>query len=113
MGCPLRNFKECPEHNKKGGCNFWMSYTSNKDTANAQMEGCAIVLTPILLLENANNLGIVAGEVNKVGAEVSASRVENIKEQQANRTQFINLALGNNQLINANHDNNIKELSNE
>ena len=99
MHCPFRNFKKCPEHNKKNGCSFWLSYTSNSESVEAQVEGCAITLTPMLLLENANNLGIVAGEMNKVGAEVSALRDENIKENEANRIQFVNLAHGNKELV--------------
>lgn len=102
MGCPFKKFEPCPEHSKTGGCNFWMSYTSNSsDTLAAQIEGCAITLTPMLLLENANNLGVVAGEVNKCAAEISASRVENIREQEANRNQFISLAQGERTLIKA------------
>lgn len=112
MNCPYRNFEPCPEHNKKNGCSFWLNYTSNNKTLQSNTEGCAVTLTPILLLENANNLGIVAGEVNKIGVEISAGRVENIKEQQANRVQFLNLALGKKQLVNANHTT-IKELIHE
>ena len=103
MNCPFRNFEECPEHNKKGGCSFWISYTSNREGLESQMEGCAVTLTPMLLLENANNLGIVAGEMNKVGAEVSALRDENIKENEANRMQFVSLAHGNKELVKAEH----------
>jgi len=104
MNCPYRNFKKCPENNKKDGCAFWLNYTSNSDTQNANVEGCAVVLTPMLLLENSNNLGIVAGEINKVGAEVSASRVEIIRENEANRQQFVNLAYGHKELVIANHN---------
>ncbi len=71
-GCPYRNFDECPQHNKKGGCEFWMSYSSTSGVTEAAMEGCAVVLTPMLLLEQANALGKVAGQVNGVAAEVSA-----------------------------------------
>ena len=65
-GCPYRNFEDCPQHNKKGGCELWMSYSGKGGVTDANMEGCALVLTPMLLLENANALGLVAGEVNKV-----------------------------------------------
>lgn len=64
MNCPFRNSEEYPEHNKKGGCAFWLSYTVNCPNAEAQVEGSAVSLTPLLLLENANNLGAVAGEIS-------------------------------------------------
>lgn len=99
MDCPLRNFQECPEHNKKNGCGFWMAYSTNREGMEAHMEGCAITLTPMLLLENANNLGMVAGEVNKVGAEVSAGRCENVKNGDAIRRQFVALALGSRDIV--------------
>ena len=103
-GCPYRNFEECPQHNKKGGCEFWLSYSSNSKTTDAKCEGCAIVLTPLLLIQQINNTGVLAGEINKVGAEISSARVEAIKEQQANRKQFLALARGQDILINANHN---------
>mgnify|MGYP006991660231 CR=1 FL=1 len=94
MNCPFRNFEECPEHNKKGGCSFWLSYATNREGLEAQIEGCAVTLTPMLLLENANNLGAVAGEVNKVGAEISAGRSEAVKNGAATRAQLLALACG-------------------
>ena len=94
MNCPFRNFEECPEHNKKGGCAFWLAYGTNREGVEAQIEGCAVTLTPMLLLENANNLGIVAGEVNKVGAEISAGRSEAVKNGEATRMQLVSLANG-------------------
>ena len=105
-GCPLRNFESCPEHNKKGGCQFWLTYASSTGTTEANVSGCAMVLTPLLLLENANALGIVAGEVNKVGAEVSAGRVENIKENNATREQLVTLAKGSTVLVLPDHNTN-------
>ena len=99
-GCPYRNFEECPQHNKKGGCEFWLSYSSNSETNNAKCEGCAIVLTPLLLIQQINNTGVLASEVNKVGAEISSARVEAIKEHQANRQQLLLLASGERVLIN-------------
>lgn len=99
-GCPYRNFEECPQHNKKGGCEFWLSYNSNSKSTDASVEGCAIVLTPLLLIQNVNNMGVVASEINKVNAEISAARVESIKENQANRQQLLSLATGNRFLIN-------------
>lgn len=99
MHCPFRNFEECPEHNKKGGCSFWMAYASSREGLDAHMDGCAITLTPLLLLELANNLGAVAGEVSKVGAEVSAGRNENIRNGEATRRQFLALAQGTLQLV--------------
>lgn len=102
-GCPHRNFEECPQHNKKGGCEFWLSYSSNSETSNSNLEGCAIVLTPILLVQQINNTGVLASEVNKVGAEISQARIETIKEQQANRKQFLSLVQGERVLINPNY----------
>lgn len=103
MNCPFRNFEECPEHNKKSGCSFWLSYTVNRPNAEAQVEGCAITLTPLLLVENAHYLGVVAGEVNKVGAEVSAGRCEATKDAAATRVQLLSLATGNYSLVNPEH----------
>lgn len=99
MNCPFRNFEACPEHNKKGGCAFWLSYTANRQSLEAQVEGCALSLTPLLLLENANNLGAVAGEVRKVGAEVSAGRCEAVRNGEATRMQLLSLASGQRQLV--------------
>lgn len=102
-GCPFRNFEDCPEHSKKGGCAMWMSYTGGKDTMNASFEGCALQLTPMLLMEQANVTGMLAGEVSKVGAEVSAARCENIEEGRALREQFYTLANGKPRLVHADH----------
>lgn len=99
MNCPFRDFEECPEHNKKGGCSFWLSYTANRHNIEAQVEGCAVTLTPLLLLENANSLGAVAGEISKVGAEVSAGRCESVKNGEATRMQLLSLASGKRQLV--------------
>lgn len=38
MNCPFRNFEECPEHNKKGGCSFWIAYTTNREGIEAHIE---------------------------------------------------------------------------
>lgn len=103
-GCPYRNFEECPQHNKKGGCEFWLSYSSNSESTDAKIEGCAVVLIPLLLIQQINNTGVLANEVNKVGAEISTARIEAIKEQQANRQQFLALARGQDVLINADHN---------
>ena len=102
-GCPFKNFEDCPEHSKRGGCAMWMSYTGGKDTMNASFEGCALQLTPMLLLEQANVTGMLAGEMSKVGAEVSAARCENIAEGKALRQQFVSLANGNKTLVEADH----------
>ena len=99
-GCPYRNFEECPQHNKKGGCEFWLSYSSNSKTTDSKCEGCAMVLTPLLLIQQINNTGVLVNEVNKVGAEISIARIEAIKEQQANRQQFLSVASGERVLIN-------------
>ena len=40
-GCPFKNFEECPEHNKSGGCEPWVSYSGGKDSVNDSLEGCA------------------------------------------------------------------------
>ena len=90
-GCPYRNFDECPQHNKKGGCEFWMSYSSTSGVTEAAMEGCAVVLTPMLLLEQANALGKVAGQVNGVAAEVSAARAEATRDAEAAETSACRL----------------------
>ena len=93
-GCPFRNFDECPEHNKKGGCTMWLSYSTNSAAAEASVEGCSLTLTPMLLIQQINNLAVVASEVNKVSAEVSAGRSENIKTGEAMRHQLLTLASG-------------------
>ena len=69
----------------------------------ASFEGCAFTLTPMLLLEQANLTGRVAGEVSKVGAEVSAARCETIAEGKALRKQFVSLANGSKALVEADH----------
>lgn len=102
-GCPYKNFEECPQHNKRGGCEFWLSYSSNSESSESKLEGCAVVLTPILLVQQINNTGVLSGEVNKMAAEISASRVESIKENEANRMQLISLVQGERVLINPNH----------
>ena len=53
----------------------------------------------MLLLENANNLGIVAGEISKTAAEISAGRSENVKNGEATRQQLISLALGYREIV--------------
>lgn len=108
MNCPFRNFEECPEHNKKGGCSFWISYATHREGLEALIEGCAVTLTPMLLLENANSLGLVAGEVNKVGAEISAGRSEAVKNGAATRAQLISLAHGDRVLIEPDYSSTLK-----
>lgn len=102
-GCPLRNFEECPEHNKKGGCEWWIGYSSKTGVTDANMQGCAVVLQPLLLLEQANALGMVEGRINQVSAEISAGRVESVKEGDALRRQLLNLALGSRTLVQPAH----------
>lgn len=80
-----------------------MSYSGGKDSMQASFEGCAFTLTPMLLLEQANLTGRVAGEVSKVGAEVSAARCETIAEGKALRKQFVSLANGSKALVEADH----------
>ena len=98
-GCPFRNFEPCPEHDKQGGCALWLAYSANRAAAEARIEGCALKLTPMLLVEQVNNLAVVAGEVQKVGAEVSAGRSENIKTGEAARRQLVALASGQRGLV--------------
>lgn len=88
-GCPLRSFDDCPEHNKKGGCSWWLSYSRDGETP---MEACAIVMTPVLQLEVAKATGDLARAVNAVSAEVSAGRVENIEEAKKSRFHLSLLA---------------------
>lgn len=106
MKCPFRLFKKCPQNNSDNGCALWVKYIGNKGTMEASLEHCAFVLNTHLALESINTIGKLAGEVNKLGAEVSALRSENIKEQQASRLQLVALAQGNKKYINANHANN-------
>lgn len=103
-GCPLRNFEECPQHNKKGGCEWWIGYSSKSGITDAHMEGCAVVLQPLLSLEHANALGMVEGRINQVSAEISAGRVESVKEGDALRKQLLNLALGSRDLVIPEHN---------
>ena len=98
-GCPLKNFEECPEHNKKGGCEWWIGYSSKSGITDANMQGCAVVLQPLLLLEQANALGMVEGRINQVSAEISAKRSESIKEGDALRRQLLHLASGGRTLV--------------
>ena len=110
-GCPLNHFEECPQHNKKGGCEWWMSYTSNTGVTDANMEGCAVLLQTLLFLENANALGMMEGRINQVSAEISAGRVESVKEGDALRKQLLHLALGKRDLIVPDHTTQIEHIS--
>lgn len=38
-GCPYRNFEDCPQHNKKGGCELWMSYSGKGGVTGGQYGG--------------------------------------------------------------------------
>lgn len=105
--CPLTG-DDCPEHNKKDGCMWWLEYRGDGDVLKASLSGCAIVLQPMLLCENANCLGQVAGQIDQLGSEVSAGRVENIHEGDALRKQLVSLAIGNKQLIQAEHTSTLK-----
>lgn len=106
--CPFRNFEDCPEHNKKSGCALWLSYSANNAAADAHVEGCSLVLTPMLLIQQVNNLAVVAGEVSKVGAEVSAGRAENIRTGEAARRQLLSLASGQRELVRPDYTSAIK-----
>ncbi len=98
-GCPFRQFEDCPEHNRKGGCALWLACSTNTAAAEARVEGCALTLAPMLLIHQINNLAVVAGEVGKVGAEISAGRSENIKTGEAARRQLLTLASGRRELV--------------
>lgn len=102
-GCPLRNFEECPQHNKRGGCEWWMGYHSKSGVTDADMQGCAVVLQPLLQLEHANALGMLEGRMNQLSAEVSAGRVEHIREGDALRRQLLSLASGERTLVRPRH----------
>lgn len=103
-GCPLKNFEECPQHNKKGGCEWWIGYSSKSGVTDASMQGCAVVLQPLLMLENANALGMMEGRINQLSAEISASRVESVKEGDALRKQLFYLAVGNKTFVQPEHN---------
>lgn len=103
-GCPLRNFEECPQHSKKGGCEWWLSYTTNSGLTDARVDGCAIVVQPMLMVENANVLGQMGNRVYQVAAEVSAGRAESVKEGDALRKQLLHLASGGKTLIVPDHN---------
>jgi hypothetical protein len=107
-GCPFKNFEECPEHDKKGGCEMWLSYSANGSTTEAHVEGCSIKLTPLILIQQVNNLAVVAGEVQKVGAEVSAGRSENIKTGEAARMQLLALATGRREFVRPDYSSTMK-----
>lgn len=101
MNCPLTK-EECPEHNKKGGCAWWLE-AKQRDEATSTMQGCAMVLSPMLLANQINATYQVAKEANQTSCEISALRNENIKEQEASRAQLLSLALGKKELVQAEH----------
>jgi len=68
------------------------------------MEGCAIVLQPMIMVENANMLNKTAIHVDQCSAEISAGRVESLKEGDALRKQLLNLALGGRELVVPQHN---------
>lgn len=92
--CPF-NHDECPEHNKKGGCQFWIEYSSKSNVTESLMKGCCLQLMTFLQLENANALGILASKVDQLSAELSAMRSENNINSETTRKQLVSLAQGN------------------
>ena len=92
--CPF-NHEECPEHNKKGGCQFWIEYSSKSNVNESLMKGCCLQLAVFLQLENANALGILASKVDQLNAELSAMRSENNMNSDTTRKQLVSLAQGN------------------
>lgn len=105
-GCPFRNFEACPEHNKSGGCTLWLAYAGTSPTTGTEvnMEGCGLALSALLNLDQISSLGRVAAEVRQVSAELSAARCEHIKEAEASRAQWLNLAQGRPGLIRVEHN---------
>ncbi len=119
MDCPLRKNKECPQHGRDAaGCALWCEIQINKDV-DGMVRGCALAVTPRLILEVAGLTACVAKEASQTSAEVSALRVENIKEHTANRVQFVALAQGHVECVAVNHNSNNfanaakKEITNE
>lgn len=101
MNCPITK-EECPEHNKKAGCAWWIE-AKQGDEATSTMQGCAIVINPMLLAHQINASYQIAKETAQTGCEISALRNETIKEQEASRMQLLSLALGKKELVKAKH----------
>lgn len=97
--CPFHNFEKCPENNGNEGCQLWVSYKINNGDNETTTEGCASVLTPILLIQNINNTAIVSNGINKLMDVINAGRFESIRDNEAIRVQMLTLASGNQQLI--------------
>ena len=76
--CPFLG-APCPEHNKEGGCALYLSCDTQSNQTSARMEGCALVLSTLMQVHCVNNMAAVADGVEKVQAEVSSSRVENLQ----------------------------------
>ena len=102
--CPFRNFEKCPESNGDEGCQLWVSYKMNGENGETITEGCASVLTPVLLIQSINNTAIVANKISILNNSVDASRFESIRDNEAIRVQMLTLASGNQQLIVPNFD---------
>ncbi len=93
MLCPLTK-EECPEHNKKMGCAWWLEVKEGEE-AISTMKGCALVLQPMLLAEQINMTALVAKESNAVSSEISALRCENSIEHEEDRRHLLNLVQAN------------------
>ena len=76
--CPFTQ-KECPEHNKDGGCQFWQSSTVESAKSSAVLNGCTFVLGTMLQMHSVNNMSAVVEAVERVESEISASRVETLQ----------------------------------
>ena len=76
--CPFLG-APCPEHNKEGGCALYLSCDTQSKQTSARMEGCALVLSTLMQIHSVNNMAAVADGVDKVQAEISSSRVENLQ----------------------------------
>ncbi len=83
MICPIKNM-ECPEHNKKNGCAWWLEIRQG-DEAVSRMRGCVFVLQNMLLAEQINMTALLSKENNAISCEISALRNENREEHVKDR----------------------------
>lgn len=90
--CPFTQ-QECPEHNKKGGCQLWLDTTVQGANVQSSLSGCAMALGVLLQAHSVNNTAALADGVNKVQAEISHARVEQLQFQ--NRERVLRAALSN------------------
>lgn len=76
--CPFTG-DACPEHNKDNGCALYITADAKSTQTSARMEGCTLVLSTLMQVHCVNNMAAVVDGVEKVQAEVSSSRVENLQ----------------------------------